>query len=210
MRKLCLLVGFLLLLPMSAYGAVAVQDSGASTGSDASTLNFDVGIQVDGEYGDKTISILDEGIRYATVSLTSAEVKALKATPQEIIAAPSPDHIIEVIACKLIYDYHDVSAFTESGDNLVLAYNDGMTNLWIGHWFEMTNFIDRSADMMENWYRGDCPEPRTICSIINTNVVLMGIGDGEIAGNAANDNRLNVYITYRIIKGGIGDCTLGY
>ena len=197
-------------LPISVYGSVATQDSGAYTG-EATTLNFGTGLDVEGDYGTKTVAILDEGIQYLTVSLTSAEVKALLATPQEIIPAPTGgDHIIEVLACKLIYDYHDVNAFTETGVSLVLAYNDGVGQCWIGTAFEMTNFIDRTTDMMENWKRGTCVEPRTICSVINKNVVLMNVGGSEIAGNAANDNHLNIYITYRIIKGGINDCTLGY
>jgi len=213
MRKpylcLTLIIGLLLLLPMSAYGAVATQDDGAYTG-EATALNFGLGIDVEGDYSTKTVAILDEGIQYLTVSLTSAEVKALAATPQEIIPAPTGgDHIIEVISCKLILDYHNVNAFTETGSDVVLAYNDGVADCWIGTTFDMTNFITREADMMENWKRGTCPEPRTVCSIINKNVVLMGIG-AEIAGNAANDNHLNVYITYRIIKGGINNCTLGY
>jgi len=205
-----LVICLLLFLPVCAYGAVAVEDDGTYKG-EATTLNFGLGIDVEGDYSTKEVALLDESIQFKTVSLTSAEVKALRATPKEIIPAPTEgDHIIEVIACKLIYDYHGSNAFTESDDNLVLAYNDGIDFTWIGQWFEMTNFIDRTTDMMTSWSRGTCPEPRTICSVINKNVVLMNIGDSEIGGNAANDNRLNVYITYRIIKGGIGDCTLGY
>lgn len=209
-RTIVLAIGLLLLVSFAVYASVGIKDDGVYEGA-ATDLNFTTGLQSVGVGATKEIKIIDEGIQYKTVSLTSAQVKALRATPQEIIPAPTGgDHIIEVIACKLILDYHNVNAFTESDDNLVLAYNNGQANCWIGHWFEMTNFIDQSADMMANWSRGTCPEPRTICSIINKNVVLMNIGDGEIAGNAANDNRLNIYIAYREIKGGIGSCTLGY
>ena len=213
MRKpylcLTLIIGLLLLLPMSAYGAVATQDDGAYTG-EATALNFGLGLDVEGDYSTKTVAILDEGIQYLTVRITNAQVKTLRATPVEIIPAPTGgDHFIEVISCKMLYDYHGTSAFTESSDDLILTYNNYVGARNIGTAIDTTGWIDGTTDRVREWV-DTCSDSFTVCEIINKNVALKNVGDGEIAGNALGDNIITVYIAYRVIKLGYGDCTLGY
>jgi hypothetical protein len=127
-------------------------------------------------------------------SLTSAQVKALRATPLAVSVAPGADYMIEFIGALLILDYGS-NVFTESSDNLVIEYE--------------TSGVDASAAITSNGFLTATADtittviPATIAgaaasSFNNLKLMLKNTGDGEIAGNAANDSAVDVYCTYRI------------
>ena len=62
-------------------------------------------------------------IRTAQLSLTAAQVKALRATPQALVAAPGEGFALQLLGGTVIYDY--TAVFTETADNLVVRYTNG-------------------------------------------------------------------------------------
>ena len=134
-------------------------------------------------------------IKYAMVSLTSAQVKALRATPATLVAAPTAGYLTEFIKIYLFLDYGS-NGFTESTDNLAVKYTDG-SGTTVSETIEMTGFIDQTADTMTS--AGPAAQAilaKTACQA--KALVLHNTGDGEIAGNAANDSVLHVRVVYRV------------
>lgn len=132
-----------------------------------------------------------------TITLTSAEVKALRAAPKTIIAAPGAGKAIVVDSVTLQLNYGGTNAFTESTDNLVLQYGDSGTDITGS--IETTGFIDQTADTLAIYYPANIAAMATATIAANEVVELFNTGDGEIAGNAANDNTLVVTVGYRVI-----------
>lgn len=131
------------------------------------------------------------------VELTSAEVKALRATPKEIIAAPGAGKMIVVESVALQLNYGGTNAFTETADNLVLEYSDSGTDITAS--IETTGFIDQTADTVALVYPATIAAAASATAVTNESVVLKNTGDGEIAGNAAGNNTLLVSVAYRVV-----------
>lgn len=132
-------------------------------------------------------------IKVATVSLTNAQVLALRATPITIVSAPGAGKVTEFISCVILFDR--TAAYTETDDNLVVRYT-GTTGLIVSQAIEMTGFIDAAADA----YTLGLPKidplgVKTLCE--NQVLVLHNSGDGEFGGgNAANVVRVRTQ--YRV------------
>lgn len=133
----------------------------------------------------------------ATVNLTSAQVKALRATPFTIVAAPGAGKINVVDSITLQLNYGGANAFTESADNLVLQYGDSGQDITAA--IETTGFIDQTADTVAVYPSAAIAAMAVATVGVNETIDLFNSGDGEIAGNAANDNTLNVTVVYRTI-----------
>ena len=144
---------------------------------------------------DGKVTVDDTMIQYAETTLTSAQVKALAATQIELVAAPGAGKCIEFVSALLKLDYGS-NVFTESADNLAIKYTDA-SGVAVSQTIESTGFIDQSADT----YTNAVPEKDQIVAASgceNKALVLDNTGDGEIAGNAANDNTLVVGVAYRV------------
>ena len=129
------------------------------------------------------------------VTLTAAEVKVLRATPFELVAAQGAGTVIEFVSAILKLNYGS-EVFSESADNLVIEY-DGGSGAVVSQVIESTGFIDQGADTQTNCL----PSVDAIdasADVENKNIALFNNGDGEIAGNASDDSTLDVHITYRV------------
>lgn len=140
---------------------------------------------------------ITEGVKVAKTNLTSAEVKALRATPKTLIAAPGAGKIVVVESVTLQLNYGGTNAFTESADNLVVQYTDSGQDITGA--IETTGFIDQTADMVAVYYPAAIAAMATATVGVNEAVELFNTGDGEIAGNAAGNNTLNVTVAYRVV-----------
>lgn len=125
---------------------------------------------------------------YGEVTLTSAQVKALKATPIEIVAAPGAGLALVPVAVAISVNYGGTNAFTESADDLSIGYDGGAELKEI----ESTGLIDQTGDEWRyiTFEFGESFVPEENTAIVVTNL------DDEIAGNAANDNTIDVRVYY--------------
>lgn len=123
-------------------------------------------------------------LQTATVTLTNAQMLALRATPITIIAAPGAGKWIQVVSGTLIFDR--TGAYTETADNMALRYVDGSGSKASAD-IEATGFVDAAGDAIQQIR----PMAETILTtageISNALVCLHNTGDGEYGGgNAAN------------------------
>lgn len=133
---------------------------------------------------------------YFALSFTSTVVKALRATPQTLVAAPGAGKVLEFVSAELYLDYGGTNVFTESAANLAVKYNNG-SGVQVSQTIESTGFIDQSADTRTvGLPKIDQIVAKTGCE--NLPLVLHNLGAGEIAGNAANDNVLRVRGYYAV------------
>lgn len=136
-------------------------------------------------------------IKYAEVSLTNAEMLALRAAPKTLVAAPGAGLVNIFISATLFFDY--TGAYTESADNLAVRYTDGSGTI-VSQAIEATGFVDATADTMTTaMAKIDVIAAKTACE--NKALVLHNTGDGEFGGgNAANVVRVKV--SYRVVASG--------
>lgn len=137
--------------------------------------------------------------RYAQVTLTNAQIKALRATPVTLVAAPGAGKYLEFVSAQLFLDYGS-NALTETADNLAVRYTDGSGTI-VSQAIEATGFIDQTADTATNALpKIDAIAAKTACE--NKALVLHNTGDGEYGGNAGADTVMRVKIVYRVHQTG--------
>lgn len=134
-------------------------------------------------------------LKYATVSLTNADIKALRAAPKTLVAAQGANKVIEFIsaALKLVAG---TNVLTEDADNLAVRYTNG-SGAAVSQAIEATGFIDQAADTITN----ALPKIDAIAALsasANKAIVLHNTGDAEFGGNAANDATMVVKVVYRV------------
>lgn len=127
-------------------------------------------------------------------TLTAAQIKALRATPIALSEAPGADYFAEFVGALLVLDYGS-NVFTESADNLVIQYETSGVDA--SAVITANGFITANADTIA------VAVPAAIAgaaaaSFNGLKLMIFNSGDGEIAGNAANDSTVDVYCTYRI------------
>ncbi len=139
-------------------------------------------------------------VKYAEVSITAAEVKAIRATPISLVAAEGADKIVEFLSALLILEYGS-EVLAESSDNLAVRYTDGSGAI-VSEAIEAGGFLDQSADTVSNAVaKKDNIVAASGC--VNKALVLHNTGDGEITGNATEDSVLRVKIAYRVHTAGL-------
>jgi hypothetical protein len=129
-----------------------------------------------------------------TTNLTSAQVKALRATPIDLTPAPGADTFIQLLGALLVLDYGS-NAFTESSNNLVIQYETSGVDACAA--ITGDGFITATADTIA------VAVPTAIAGAASASfngkkLQLFNTGDGEIGGNAANDSQLTVCVTYAV------------
>jgi len=143
-------------------------------------------------------------LQYATVSISNAEIKALNATPKELVAAPGAGKLIELVSCTLFLDYgSNVLAEPSAPDDLAIEYDNGT-----GHQlttFDTTGFITSSADAIYVVSGGGiagAASAVTAAANVNKNIVLWNSG-GEYTGNAGADTVMTAKVVYRVHTTGL-------
>lgn len=134
-------------------------------------------------------------LRFAEVSLTNAEIKALRATPKTLVAAAGANTVLELVNGVLILKA-GANVLTESTANLAVKYKDG-SSTQISETVESTGFIDQAVDTLTTVR----PKQDGIVATsiyANQPLVLHNLGAGEFAGNAAADATLRAKIAYRV------------
>ncbi len=144
------------------------------------------------------------GLLSTSLALTNAQIKALVATPIQIIAAPGSGNIINIVSCTAIMIYGGNNAFTDTSTNSIYLFYGANTSA-------ITTGIQRVLDFNSitatttTWCTGiqnaaAIQNSYTTAIATNKNVIVsLPSGSAEIAGNAANDNTITIWVLYTII-----------
>lgn len=169
-------------------------------GVDTSVGYYVGGTQVIDENGKvQSATLNDSDIHYAEVSLTAAQVKALRAAPATIVAAPGAGKMIEFLSAELILDYA-TAGFTESTCNLAFKLKDG-SGVAVSETIETTGFIDQTADTITNAISKK-DTILTKAQAENVPLVLHNTGGSEFGGATAA-SVLRIKAAYRIHTTGL-------
>jgi len=139
-------------------------------------------------------SAADSTLKTDTITITNAQLKALRATPKTLVAAPAAGSMIEFISAVIAMNYGS-NVLSETADNLQVQYNT--SNLAAAAVIETTGFLDQNADMIAICTGTDIAGAAAT-SFVARALELKNTGDGEFGGNAGNDTTLIVKVTYRI------------
>lgn len=139
-------------------------------------------------------STVQHNLKTRKITLTAEEVKALRATPAELVPAPGANKILSFVE-GMAYLKAGSEGLTESADNLSIKYTNG-SGVAVSETIECTGFIDQTADTATSIEKVKDAIVAGSASV-NKALVLHNTGDGEIAGNASNDAELVVFVTYR-------------
>jgi hypothetical protein len=132
-----------------------------------------------------------------TVTVSAAELAAIRATPKTLVAAPGAGYVLQFLGAQLMLDY-TAPGFTETADNLAIKFTDG-SGLAVSDTIECTGFIDQTADTVTNAVPvKDRIAAKTASE--NKALVLHNTGDGEFAGSGGSALRVN--ITYAVVPTG--------
>ncbi len=143
------------------------------------------------------------GLLSATGTLTSAQVKALHATPIQAIAAPGSGNVIVVIQSCAKLTYGGNNAFTTGSGQTIEVYYGTATNVVGSSSALVKTTILTSTSNQFNIVSGSGTGASAFgmaySSVVNTAINLYNPNASEIAGNAANDNTIQWLILYYIV-----------
>lgn len=131
-----------------------------------------------------------ERIRTAVTQLTNTQIKALQATPIQLVADPGDGYAVLVEGVLMYLDV-TTTGYTETADNLAIEYVGGTDILTV----ETTGFLDQATDQI----RYARPAIALTTPVASAAVQIINNGDAEFGGgNAANT--LSIEVEYRIVK----------
>lgn len=145
--------------------------------------------------GSKTDYDFSKVINIAEVTVSSAELLALAASPKTVVADPGDGYVLEFISAILILDkgataYDDAAA---DGD-LVIRYTDGSGAI-ASTTLDADGFIDGATDQIRTLK----PITTDLTPVASSPLVLDNTGD-EFTGG---DGVLRVKVAYRIYPTGL-------
>lgn len=134
-------------------------------------------------------------VQVVSGTLTNAQIKALRATPITVIAAPSAGQIITVFKYNYLLKA-GTNVLTESTANIDLRYVGKASGVLSTA--EMTGFIDQAASTA---IHGIVAQDKVISKANSDGlgVEMFNNGAGEFGGNAANDATLDYRIWYAVV-----------
>lgn len=135
----------------------------------------------------------------ATKTLTSSQIKALHATPIEIIAAPGAGKGIAVLCSTAKLNYGGTNVFTAGASQQIgIYYNNNTTTISIA--VVNTSTIVSSANKFCIQGAGSLSSFNQVAGVLdNVNVAAWNNVSTEISGNAAGDNTIDIQVSYYIV-----------
>jgi len=130
-----------------------------------------------------------------TVTLTTAQINAIRATPIALVAAKGANTIIELVSAVLTYDYA-TAAFTVGADeDLVIEYANG-TDATAS--IETAGFLDQVDDEVR-YYQNVIADGADLEATINQGLQIKNTGTGETADGGGE---VDVRLVYRVYATG--------
>lgn len=127
------------------------------------------------------------------LSLTNAQIKALRATPIDIIPAQGVGTFIYPLGMifKMIY----------GGNNAFVTVGVNLDTFWTGSTSNATNLIPNSVIIATTTTYAICASGNqsAVTTLENTAIQLKNSGTTEITGNAANDNTATLMFWYMVL-----------
>jgi hypothetical protein len=100
---------------------------------------------------DPTVIANDAGITSVDVTISSAELLALNATPRPLVAAPGAGLALVLVDAQYFLDYNSVAyAGIAAGEDLAIKYTDGAGAIVTQ--VETTGFLDQTVDSFRHVY----------------------------------------------------------
>jgi hypothetical protein len=140
-------------------------------------------------------AVVSDVLNYADVTVTAAQIKALNATPVQLVAAPGAGKVLIFEGAHIALDYGS-AAFDgiASGEDLSIKYTDG-SGAEVGQ-CEATGFLGATADAIRYMRpQAAASGSSAITPVANAPLVLHMLV-GEIA---TGDSVLKIRIFYRTV-----------
>lgn len=168
--------------------------TGAVTGATVTTTGLTTATG-----GLSTGSAADSILKTDTITITNAQLKTLRASPKELVAAPAAGSMVEFVSAVIAMNYGS-NVLSETADNLVIQYHT--SGLDASAEIETTGFLDQAADMVAV-VKGASIAGAAATSFVAQALEIFNNGDGEFGGNAGADTILTVKVTYWVHATGL-------
>ncbi len=137
-------------------------------------------------------------MRVATVIMSSATLKTLRASPVTIVAAPGANKTIMVLSSTCKLNYGGNNAFVNGGGGTIQAsYGGNAGNVILAQVLGASQ-ISLTANRTALAWSGNTPVTQNSSVYENTAITLINSSATEYSGNAAGDNTIGVSICYYI------------
>lgn len=133
-----------------------------------------------------------------TVTLTSAQIKAIRATPIEIIAAPGSGKGIMVYSAAAKLNYGGTNVFVAGAAQTIALFYNNSTGSSIGQSPVSNAMITASVNQFAVVTQSQNLSAQSAGSIDNVNLAAKNTVATEITGNAAGNNTIDIIVTYTI------------
>lgn len=129
-------------------------------------------------------------IQTATVTVTTAQLLAIRAAPQTLVPAPAAGYANVLVSAVLFYDYLSTAYAVDAADNLEIRYTDGSGALIAT--IETDGFLTLTADAVRYI------EPTTAAAIapVSEAAIVLTCANSEVlTGNSP----LKLKVYYRVV-----------
>lgn len=141
-------------------------------------------------------------VQRAYVEVTPSQLRALRATPQTLVAAPGAGKFLELVAVHAWLDYGSVAhdAPANASDDFTVRYTNGSGNAVAT--FEATTFINASSDQhrVVNATSGAPTSAAQYTPAENAALVLHNSGAAEFSGTGNSPVKLEVFYRVRTFE----------
>jgi hypothetical protein len=145
----------------------------------------------------------DPILKSKRVILTSAQIKAIHATPIEILPAPGSGKGYFVVGCAAKFVYGGSNVFIAAlGESIGLYYNNTVTSLIAGNAFITNSAITSNENLFMLGFQNNFGDqsPNVAGVLDNVNITAYNAAATEITGNIANNNTIDITVYYSIIN----------
>ena len=154
-----------------------------------------------GASANPSYQLLSSALIVKKVTLTSAQIKALHATPIELIAAPGAGNGIQLVTYSAKVNYGGTNVFVAgAGQRVDIMFNNTTTQIINGNSFVSNSMITAAASSFSwaNQTSGTTFTGELAGVLDNVNVTAWNPVATEISGNAANDNTIDIILGYHV------------